>query len=461
MLPFVSIILLAWIPASLLLFRFLRPSTAVLVTIIGGWAILPNAAYVPPAVPESAPSVMAVALPSELFLTKAIATSVAALAGVLLFDRRRLQTVRPGWWDLPIAIWCLSPILPWLGGYIGLAMSARSLVYLLLAWGVPWWLGRIYFQDLASIRHVAIALVLAGAAYLLPCAIEFFASPTIYSHVYGHHPFQGDGSGRYVGHRPLVFLEDGNQLGMWMAGAALVAIWLWLADAMPPLGRIKPAAVAIALLAMAILCQSVGSIILLFAGVAMLLAMQRFNAKVLIAAVLLVFMLFLGIRATGAWSVKKFARQTRIGQFLEKTVKGAGRGSLGWRLQLEERHVGTALRHPLTGTGSPGWWRVNGQTRPWGLWLLAFGMYGAPGLISLHLIFLCPMILLLRTVPGHDWRSAAFAAPAALASLLMVTMIDNLLNSAFILPLLVAAGAMVNTTRVAEPNVPQSSRRRR
>ena len=48
---------------------------------------------------------------------------------------------------------------------------------------------------------------------------------------YGPHPYQFEGAARLLGYRPLGFLEHGNQLGMWMAGSAVAATWLWASGA--------------------------------------------------------------------------------------------------------------------------------------------------------------------------------------------------------------------------------------
>jgi hypothetical protein len=449
----VPIILWLWIPASLLLFWLLRPSTAVLIALLGGYAILPIADFAAMSPEHRTPSwVMGMALPGVTFLSKATASALAALVGVVFFDLRRLLSFRPRWHDLPVLLWCLLPLLPRIGGHIPLVLALRDTAYLLLAWGVPYLLGRLCFSDLDGTRSLAFAIVIAGLVFLPVCLYEVPLGPTLYAHLYGYHPFQTEGAERYIGYRPLALLEDGNQLGMWMADTALVAIWLCLAKALPSMRRVPSWVIAAALLAMTLACQSVGAILLLFAGIGTLLLMPRINIRIFAICLVVCLAVFLAIRATGAWSVQTFAKKTRLGQVVTRIVKSTGRGSVGWRLAMEERHLTTARKHLLAGTGHTDWWREDKNGRPWGLWLLAFGAYGVIGLVTLHLIFLVPPFLLLRHIPPRCWRTPAFAAPAALAMLLLISMVDNLLNSTFILPLLLAAGA-IGDLKFSPPSV--------
>jgi hypothetical protein len=117
-----------------------------------------------------------------------------------------------------------------------------------------------------------------------------------------------------------------------------------------------------------------------------------------------------------------------------------GRHSLVWRLARDEGQVRAALQHPFLGSGQWNWWR-NGDERPWSLWLLVLGMYGFVGLIAFGAILLLPII---RTA----WLTEANYVPSkqnlrlALAALILIVAIDNLLNGAMILPYLVIMGGL-------------------
>jgi len=107
------------------------------------------------------------------------------------------------------------------------------------------------------------ALVLAGVAYVPVCLLELFTGPQIYAHLYGYEPYRWVGAQRYVGFRPVGLLEDGNQLGMWMATSAMIAIWFWRHRLVNAIFGIPIAWISATLLVVTLLCQSGGSIVLL------------------------------------------------------------------------------------------------------------------------------------------------------------------------------------------------------
>jgi hypothetical protein len=121
-------------------------------------------------------------------------------------------------------------------------------------------------------------------------------------------------------------------------------------------------------------------------------------------------------------------------------LKRIHRGSLALRLEHDERTVDLALEQPILGSGQWDWWRNTGL-RPSGLWLLAFGMYGLFGLIALEALQLIPVV---RVVWFPLARSDIedLNLRHAFVAVILMTAIDNLLNNAMILPLLVVMGGM-------------------
>ena len=141
--------LFAWIPIGLLFFYRYPARVAILITFIGGWAVLPTANFVPTDA-EFPYWIMSASLPAGYFLTKATITGLTALAGVLLFDPRSLRRFRIRAWDLPMILWCAVPLLSGLanhGAYDGaLRDGLRGALYQSLAWGVPYLLGPSVFR---------------------------------------------------------------------------------------------------------------------------------------------------------------------------------------------------------------------------------------------------------------------------------------------------------------------------
>src|SRR5262245_36172231 len=235
----VPITLYGWIVVAIGLFAVLPPRRAVLCAYLLAWLLLPQAGIPFSGFPD---------------LNKISATSLGAFVGVVLFDAGRLLRYRPSWVDIPIIVWCLSSLPSSLTNE--LPPEATSALYDGLSgvmkdiflWGIPYLIGRLYFTDLAALRELAIGIFLGGLLYLPLCAYELKMSPHLHQMVYGFHPSSFLMTLRYGGYRPMVFMQHGLMVGMWMTSASLVGIWLWQFGALRsvlhvPMLRLVPALV--------------------------------------------------------------------------------------------------------------------------------------------------------------------------------------------------------------------------
>jgi hypothetical protein len=435
------IALLAWIPIGLCLFWRLPARVAILINFVGGWAVLPTAYF--PAASASFPYwVVGACLPSVHLVTKATVTGLTFLLGAVLFDRRRLARFRASVWDIPMLVWCVVPFLSGMVSRQGLNVSLRGEGYQLLAWGMPYLAGRIYFADTDSLLIAAKAFVIAGVAYVPICLVEIFTGPQIYAWLYGYQPYRWIGAQRYFGFRPVGLLEDGNQLGIWMASSALIAIWLWRRGLVKAVAGIPIAWIGCGLFAVNLLCQSGASILLLIG-----LLPFRFLQKRKVTGLLTV-LVFLGIvgltslRLANVISLRSLVKHNAAANAGAEFLIKIGRGSFGWRLSQDERHVGVALERPILGSGAWDWWKGS-ESRPWGLWLLAFGMYGAVGMVALECLQLIPVTRavwhpLMRT----ETDRFSFDLRRALAAVVLMSAIDNLMDGAMILPVVLLIGGL-------------------
>jgi hypothetical protein len=434
-----SIALSAWIPISLYAFWRYPLRVAILVNFIGGWALLPSADFAPTA--ASFPYwILGTCLPSNYFFTKATVTGMCGLIGILLFDRRRLGRFEPGVWDIPILVWCIVPLLSAVANGQDVGYTLHSEIYQVLAWGIPYIAGRLYFSEVDSLLLAAKAFVIAGMAYVPICLVEIFTGPQLYARLYGYQPYRWIGAQRYFGFRPIGLLEDGNQLGIWMATSALIAIWLWKRSFVKDIIGIPIASVSGILFAVTLLCQSVGSVILLIALLPFQLLGRRYLTRFLTAFVLLAIFTLIAVRLANVVSLRTVVKHNVAANAGAQFLREIGRGSFGWRLSQDERHVGVALTRPVLGSGEWDWWKES-SSRPWALWLLAFGMYGMVGLFALESLQLIPVAraiwspLARSNTDGSDLRSA-------LATVILMSAIDNLLNGSMILPLLLLIGGL-------------------
>ena len=431
--------LLAWVPTGLLIFRRFPVRIAVLINFIGGWAILPAANYTDPRV-EFPYWIVGTSLESDYFLTKATILGFTGLLAILIFDRASFKRFRLTEWDLAIGMWLIAPLLSAIANPEHFGEGCVGEIYQLLAWGSPYVIGRLYFTDTASLRLAAKAFVIAGLCYIPICIVEIFTGPKFYHWIYGYLPFEMIGHKRAFGYRPIGFLETGNQLGIWMATSALIAIWFWRRRMVASIFRIPIFFVALALFAVTLLCQSTGAIILMLALVPFVFVDPRHLSRTISILLVLAILAFAGFRISNRISLRELARQNPIAHSVASLLRNMGKQSLNWRLSQDERHIDTALAEPILGYGQWNWWQ-GGVERPWSLWLLVFGMYGSIGLISLEATLLIPV---LRAVWFPLARSdiANTNMRHTLSAAVLITAIDSLLNSAIILPLLLIIGGM-------------------
>jgi len=446
----------AWVPISLIFFRRYPLRVAILANFLAGRGLLPSAAFVPTtaAFPYW---ILGTCLPSIHFFTKASVTSMTCVLGILLFDRKAFGRFQLSFWDLPMLTWCAVPLLSALANTQGLAATALGELYQILAWGVPYLMGRLYFNDIDSLKLAAKAFVIAGLAYVPICLIEFFTGPQFYAHLYGYQPYRWVGARRYIGFRPIGFLEDGNQLGIWMAASALIAICLWRWRLVDHILRFQIAWVSGVLFAVTLLCQSGGSIILLLCLLPYVLVSKSYLPRAFAVVLLLGIFAAMGLRLANVVSLQTLVKQNAVARSAAQFLRSVHRGSFGWRLSQDEKHVAKALETPLLGSGEWDWWKPS-SSRPWGLWLLVFGMYGIVGLIALEGLQLLPVARAL-TSAAPDLDSAGSRLSRALAAALLMSSIDNLLNGSMILPLLLMIGGMSGPSFAFAASAPPTEQR--
>jgi hypothetical protein len=434
-----SIAFLAWAPISLFFFKRYPLRVALLVNFIAGWGLLPSASY-PPTTAEFPYWILGTCLPSIHFFTKATVTGMTCLLGIVLFDRKAFGRFHLSFWDLPMLAWCVIPLLSAVANAQGLVAAVRSELYQILAWGVPYLAGRLYFERSESLKLAAKAFVIAGLTYVPICLIEIMTGPQLYAHLYGYQPYRWTGAQRYVGFRPIGLLEDGNQLGIWMATSALIAIWLWRRRIIDRVLGVPISWASACLFCVTLLCQSAGSIVLLLCLVALVWFRKSDLPRAVIALVLLMVLGLMAFRLANVVSLKTLVKQNAIARSTANSLKEVQRGSFGWRLSQDERYVGLALQKPLFGSGEWDWWKGS-SSRPWGLWLLSFGMYGLAGLVALELTQLIPVARILWSADsGSD--PSALDLRSALAGAILMSGVDNLLNGSMILPLLLVIGGL-------------------
>lgn len=428
----VPIALFGWVPLLLGAFALLPARRAVLLAYLAGWLFLPVAEYDLPGFPD---------------WDKVAATNVGVFLGMLLFDRRRARGPSLAWIDLPMLLWCVSPfatsIANGLGVYDGAAQSLRQGV----TWGLPYLVGRRYFSSSEGLRELALWCFVGGLLYVPLCLFEVRMSPQLHHWIYGFHQHDFSQTRRGDGFRPTVFMQHGLMVGMWMSMTALVGLLLWRQGGKVRIGPLPMGLAVAALAGTAVLCKSLGALLLLGVGAATAFVIARTRSALPLAALLAIPLLYVPLRASGWWS-------GRTAVELASSLSPERADSLLYRIESEDLLVEHALRRPLFGWGGFGRNLVMRDEAAGivaivdGLWVLVIGQRGIFGLLCLALALYLPLLAFARRVPPRWWGRAEVVPASALALVLALFLVDSLFN-AMINPIYVLVAGGLPSFRLA------------
>jgi len=215
----VVLMYIAWFPVVVAVFLRFPARKAVLLSFLAAWLLLPIARIDVGGMPD---------------ITKMSVTCLGVLLGTALTDVKRLVTFRPSLADIPMALFCFSPVASSLSNGLGLYDGLSESLVEIFRWGLPYFIGRIYITDLKAVRQLALAVFLGGLVYIPLCLFEIRFSPQLHRMVYGYHQHSFAQTVRYGGFRPMVFMEHGLMVGMWMTAASAVGVWLLISGVLAP-----------------------------------------------------------------------------------------------------------------------------------------------------------------------------------------------------------------------------------
>lgn len=414
--PLVPLTIFGWIPFSLLLVASRIPiRKAIIFIFIAAWLFLPVAAFAFSGIPD---------------LTKSTVVSYSVILAVLIFDTQRLLAFRPGWWDLPAVMLCVSAlptsIVNGLGVYDGLSITLANI----LTWGVPYFTGRLYLGSLQGLRQLAIGIFLGGLAYVPLCLFEVRLSPQLHRIVYGYFPHSFAQTIRYSGWRPQVFMQHGLELGLWMFAATLIGLWLWRSGGPKELKGVPLALLVPILIVTFVLAKSTGAWGLCLLGLMVLVAgtILRSSLPVYLTIGAIAFHLITNTMGTPPHT-------TAVVEFLRTTPLPVDRiESLKFRFDNEALLTEHAKERWLLGWGGYDRNRVyfdNGKPVVTdSLMIIYFGTRGIVGLFSFYVFLLLPVVgLVWRKCPGRTWARPDCAPAVAIAIVILMYAVDCLLNA--------------------------------
>jgi hypothetical protein len=412
----VPLVMFAWIPTVIYLFSRFPARKAVVISFLVAWLFLPVAELALPGLPN---------------YTKMSATCYGILLATCIFDVGRFQSFKFSWIDIPMSIWCLCPLASSLTNGLGLYDGLTSVLTQTMIWGVPYFLGRIYFNSLDGLRQLATGIFIAGLIYVPLCLFEIRLSPQLHRILYGG-AAGGDfaQSIRFGGYRPSVFMEHGLALGAFMMAATLLGIWLWQSGSIRQLWGF-PVGVWVGVLFFTFaLIKSTGAYFLLALGVFILLVAKFFRTALPVFLVIAAIGVYLYFNSEGGGY---FSDQ--ILDNLRQLLPRDRVGSLEFRFNNEELLVEHARQQPWFGWA--GWGRsllydeTGRQTVVQdSLWVLTLGQYGLVGLVSLFTTMLLPtLVLFWSRCPARLWFQPKTASIAALAVVVVLYVVDCILNA--------------------------------
>ncbi len=414
-------------PVVVVIFALLPARRAVICAFLFAWMFLPNAS---------------IPIPMFSDYTKMTATCAGVFAATLIFNVNSIQRFRPKLLDVAMIVYCLCPfatsILNGLGAYDGLSTALRFAI----GWGMPYFLGRLYFSTPESMRELVIGVFIGGLVYVPLCLYEIRMSPQLHHMVYGFHPHVFAQTVRLGGWRPVVFMQHGLMVAMWMCVASIFGVALWFSGSLKRLGPFPMVALVPPLVATTVFLKSTGSLVLLAGGIAIVLSIRLMRHPLPLWSLCALPILYIVLRGGGFWSGENL-----VG--LSESVAGEERAaSLQFRIDNEDSLAEKARRQIVFGWGGWGRSRVFDEETGTdisvadGQWIITFGLSGLVGLSSLVGVVLGGPLALHRRVPPRLWPDPACAPCVAVAVALGLWMIDNLFNAMFNPIFIVMAGGL-------------------
>ncbi|MEG4118336.1 O-antigen ligase domain-containing protein [Microcoleus sp. N9_B4] len=412
MVALIPLAMFGFIPVVCYLFVRFPAQRAVIISFVAAWLFLPQASYPIPSLPP---------------YTKISAACYGILLGTLIYDTARLTSFKPGWLDVPMVIYCLCPIVSQVSnGGSPISPTVNQIVI----WGLPYFLGRLYVGSLDGLRQLAIGIFAGGLAYIPFTLVEGVRGPILHQMIYGVNAFEDWGQARRLGGwRPVVFMQHGLMVGLWMMTAALMAVWLWQTGVLKKFMGRNIKTLAIILTIAFFLCRSTGAYSLFAMALLVLFSAKFFRTSLPLLLIIGYIVFYLYIAASGQFSSKD------VIDFITQIFGEERAGSLRFRFDNEEILGEKARQRFMFGWGDSGGNRVYNEygddiSVTDSLWIIAFGINGAVGLVSLFSSLLLPVIVFcVFKYPARTWSNPKVAPAAALGVALTMYVFDCVLNA--------------------------------
>lgn len=426
----VFIALFGWIPLTILLFFRFKPHHAAMISVIGGTLFLPMTGYNLPGLPP---------------FTKNSVIAIGLILGGRLSGARRAATFRWTRYDLPMLVWCACPLATSISNGLGWYDGMSGVWASISVWGIPYLAGRIYIDDKDKLRDLCFALVIGGLLYLPLCLFEIRMSPKLSKIVYGFFPHSFAQHMRYGGYRPIVFMQHGLMVSLWMALTTTAAFWLWRSGQIKHIKGFPFSLFVLTMVITTILCKSANGWIALFLGMGSFLIYRLIKAISLFRLLFLLNFGYILLRISGLLQgADILAVSGRI--FDPERIS-----SLAVRLLQEDLFVEKTMQRFFLGWGGyKRGWPVDEETGRALIgmidsqWLIAFNIFGFVGLFfMMTMLWMGPAIALKEVALDRNDASSLKTEPVLLSVMILLFMMDNLVNGMINPAYILVSGALL------------------
>lgn len=301
------------------------------------------------------------------------------------------------------------------GPFLLPAMRSYDLASLTLGLAVmliPFLIGWRFLGHATGQRAILMAFALGGLLYAPLMLLEVRLSPQLNVWLYGFFPHSFAQHVRNGGFRPIVFLDHGLWVGIFMAMAVLAALaqWRLTPTGTRPFDRLRWLLLAGFLLVVLVLAKSLGALVIALAmGCIVLVGGRRIVmlAAAGVAVLVLVYPMARGLGIVPVEAVLDLAGQ----------VSAERAASLGFRLQNEDVLLASANERALFGWGGFGrglifdaWGNLISVSD--GVWIIMMVSSGWVGYLAKFGLLCLAVVAMLwrRTSPEAVFLSAVLAA---------------------------------------------------
>jgi len=415
--------MLLWPLVVLYIFNRFSAQKAVIISFMVGILFLPQRA-----------GFVFVGLPDY---TKLSAAAYFVFLGILIFDIQKFKTFKFCWLDVPMLIFCFCPTVSSLTNGLGLYDGLSSSLQQIVPFGLPYFIGRLYLNNAIALKEWATYVFIGGLIYTPLCLFEVRISPILHLLVYGYleegrfgQSFRG---GTY---RPIVFMEHGLAVAMWMFAALVCGFLLWRSGILRRIWNI-PLSIALPIMLVTfLLLKSVGAYVYLLAAVFVYVGARYLKTRLPLLIVIFAMISYIFMGATGLLYEDTLVEN--IGTTVTALTNQERAESLLFRMNNDEQLSEKSRERLWFGWG--GWKRnriveenADGDlvdlTVSDSLWGIIYGTNGLVGLVAFFSSFLLPALIFAFKYSARVWLHPKIVPAFAVAVIVTLYMLDCSFNA--------------------------------